>query len=160
MKATIREKSSDNDKVFTVPKSCENIAHLQTVAPVSSSLESSSEEEPDSDDGFRWVNQPLDDVMGVECGKFIVDELNIDPSSPFLLDILLDQPQVVAQFLLLLHMFLLLHCLHWCQRMMSGRLSQFNPNLSKFTCNLHGKLVLINVNLLQLSGAMPLNPLW
>lgn len=94
MKATIDGKSSDDDRVFTKPKARENAT--QTVVPFSPSSESSSEEEPESDDGFRWVNRPLEDVTGVECRKFIADELNIDPSSPFLLDILSDQPRVAA----------------------------------------------------------------
>jgi hypothetical protein len=46
-------------------------------------------------DGFGWVDMPQTDITGIEYQKFIADELNIDPSSPFLLDILSDQPRVL-----------------------------------------------------------------
>jgi hypothetical protein len=60
---------------------------------LSSSECDSKPEEAEPGDGFGWVDMPQNDIMGVECQKFIADELNIEPSSPFLLNILSDQPQ-------------------------------------------------------------------
>ena len=62
--------------------------HLPVPNIVSSSESDSETEEAEPDDGFGWVNMPQNDITGVECRKFIADELNVDPSSPFLLDIL------------------------------------------------------------------------
>jgi hypothetical protein len=94
MMHTIHKKPPEDDRIFSAPQPRQHTA--QNSGPTSlSSSESDSESETESDDGFRWVNIPQADVTGVEHQKFITDELNIDPLSPFLLDILSKQPRLM-----------------------------------------------------------------
>jgi hypothetical protein len=95
MKQIIHGKPSEDDRIFSALKPHQSVVQTSSSTSLSSSECDSEPEEAKPDDGFGWVDMPQNDIMGVECWKFIADELKIDPSSPFLLDILSDQPQLL-----------------------------------------------------------------
>jgi len=145
MKQIIHGKPSEDDRIFSALKPHQSVVQTSSSTSFSSSECDSEPEEAKPNDGFGWVDMPQNDIMVVECWKFIPDELKIDPSSRFTI------PTRHQQQLLPLVPTVLIGA--------GGQWVGDIPNLTHFNlCKLHGKLGLININLLQRSRASPQSP--